>query len=58
MPEAEHNTEESASAERAEVERLQDEINREHNLYLRALADFEWPLGCQGVPSRKSPVPG
>ena len=41
MPEAEHNTDESARAERAEVERLQDEINREHNLYLRALADFE-----------------
>jgi len=41
MSQAEQNTEEPASAERAEVERLQGELSREHNLYLRALADFE-----------------
>jgi len=41
MSQAEQNTVESASTERAEVERLQDELSREHNLYLRALADFE-----------------
>jgi len=41
MSQAEQNTEELGSAERAEVERLQGELSREHNLYLRALADFE-----------------
>jgi molecular chaperone GrpE len=41
MSQAEQNTGEPASAERAEVEQLQDELSREHNLYLRALADFE-----------------
>jgi len=41
MSQAEQNTVEPASTERAEVERLQDELSREHNLYLRALADFE-----------------
>jgi molecular chaperone GrpE (heat shock protein) len=41
MSQAEQNTVESASTERAEVARLQDELSREHNLYLRALADFE-----------------
>ena len=41
MSQAEQNTGEPASTERAEVERLQDELSREHNLYLRALADFE-----------------
>jgi molecular chaperone GrpE len=41
MSQAEQNTVESASTERAEVERLQDELSREHNLYQRALADFE-----------------
>ena len=41
MSQAEQNTREPASTERAEVERLQDELRREHDLYLRALADFE-----------------
>ena len=41
MSQAEQNTVEPASTERAEVERLQDELSREHKLYLRALADFE-----------------
>ena len=41
MSQAEQNTVEPASTEHAEVERLQDELSREHNLYLRALADFE-----------------
>ena len=41
MSQAEQNTVESASTERAEVARLQVELSREHNLYLRALADFE-----------------
>jgi molecular chaperone GrpE len=41
MSQAEQNTREPATTERAEVERLQDELRREHDLYLRALADFE-----------------
>jgi len=41
MSQAEQNTVEPASTERAEVERLQGELSQEHDLYLRALADFE-----------------
>ncbi|HEV8711644.1 MAG TPA: nucleotide exchange factor GrpE [Candidatus Binatia bacterium] len=37
----EQNTGETASAERAEIERLKGELSQEHDLYLRALADFE-----------------
>jgi len=32
---------ENHSATQAEIERLQQELSREHNLYLRALADFD-----------------
>jgi len=32
---------ETASPEQAEIERLQGEVSREHDLYLRTLADFE-----------------
>ena len=32
---------ENHSAAQAEIERLQQELSREHNLYLRALADFD-----------------
>lgn len=41
MSQGEQNKVEQGSAERTEVERLQGELSREHNLYLRALADFE-----------------
>jgi molecular chaperone GrpE len=41
MSQTEENREEGTSAERAEIERLQSELSREHSLYLRALADFE-----------------
>jgi len=41
MSQAEQNKVELTSAERAEIERLKGELSREHDLYLRALADFE-----------------
>ena len=41
MSQGEQNKVEPASAEHAEIERLKGEISREHDLYLRALADFE-----------------
>ena len=41
MSQGEQNKVEPASAEHAEIERLTAELSREHDLYLRALADFE-----------------
>jgi molecular chaperone GrpE len=41
MTQEEQNAVDTASTERAEIKRLQGELSREHNLYLRALADFE-----------------
>jgi molecular chaperone GrpE len=41
MSQGEQNKVEQVSAEHTEVERLRGELSREHNLYLRALADFE-----------------
>jgi molecular chaperone GrpE len=41
MAQREQDTLETASPERAEIERLKGELSQEHGLYLRALADFE-----------------
>jgi len=41
MFQGEQNKVAQVGAESTEVERLQGELSREHNLYLRALADFE-----------------
>jgi molecular chaperone GrpE len=41
MGQAEQEKGQMASAAHAEIERLRGELSREHDLYLRALADFE-----------------
>jgi molecular chaperone GrpE len=41
MAQGERNTVETLDTGQAEVERLRGELSREHDLYLRALADFE-----------------
>src|SRR5215470_11057695 len=41
MSQTEENREETASAKDVEIDRLKGELNREHNLHLRALADFD-----------------
>src|SRR5580765_5401922 len=41
MAQREQDTPETANPEHTGIERLKDELSQEHNLYLRALADFE-----------------
>src|SRR5262247_3120268 len=41
MTQAEQRLDENCSATRAEIERLQQALNREHAMHLRALADFD-----------------
>jgi len=41
MTQAEQRLDENCSATRAEIERLQQALNREHVMHLRALADFD-----------------
>jgi len=41
MTPAEQRSEENRRAAQAEIERLQQELSREHDLHLRALADFD-----------------
>ena len=41
MCQADQSKMELASLEEAEIERLRNKVNREHDFYLRALADFE-----------------
>jgi len=41
MTQAEHRLDENRSAAQAEIERLQQALDREHAMHLRALADFD-----------------
>jgi len=41
MSQTEENREETARPEDGEIDRLKGELNQEHNLHLRALADFD-----------------
>ena len=41
MTQAEQRPDENSSAAQAEIERLKQELSREHDLHLRALADFD-----------------
>jgi molecular chaperone GrpE len=41
MTQTDQRPDENSSATQAEIERLQQELSREHDLHLRALADFD-----------------